>query len=223
MLVSVNMAMSMDGKIATKSRGPMKLGTRADSLRMSELRAQNDAVINGAGTFRAYPFPLLVKSPKLVRRRMRRGQSAHPISAIVSSDLRIPRRTPWEKSSSTERWVFCGSKASRRSQLSFEKNGVKVIRCRGPRPSPEEILHAFSGARVKKVLLEGGGDFNASFLEAGLIDQVHLTLAPLVIGGRESPSWIQGQGYALGSFPRFRLKSAKRVKDELFLTYRRAR
>ncbi|MGZ3742201.1 MAG: dihydrofolate reductase family protein, partial [Bdellovibrionota bacterium] len=48
MRVSVNMAMSMDGKIATKARGPMKLGSEYDSRRMSEIRSHHDAVINGS-------------------------------------------------------------------------------------------------------------------------------------------------------------------------------
>jgi len=217
--VSVNMAMSMDGKIATKARGPVKLGTALDSLRMSEIRAEHDAVINGASTFRAYPFPLIVKDEALVLKRIKRGEPAQPISAVVSSGLEIPRRTPWELAKNIERWIFCGSKAPKAKILSLEKSGVKVVKCRGLRPSTKEILDAFALAGVKQLLLEGGGEFNASFLEAGLVDKVHLTMTPLVIGGKESPTWAEGKGFAKGKFPRFRLKEARREKDELFLTY----
>jgi riboflavin-specific deaminase-like protein len=214
--------MSMDGKIATKARGPMKLGTGLDSLRMSEIRAENDAVINGASTFRAYPFPLQVRGQALLHARKNRGQATQPISAVVSSALDIPRNTPWEKSLDTERWIFCGKEAAKSRILSLEKNGVKVMKCRAIRPAAKEILKAFSEAGVKKLLLEGGGEFNASFLEAGLVSRIYLTLTPLIIGGRESPSWVQGRGFALGKFPRFRLLEARQEKDEVYLTYSQA-
>jgi riboflavin-specific deaminase-like protein len=222
MLVSINMAMSMDGKIATPARGPVKLGSALDTRRMSEIRALHDAVINGASTFRAYPFPLGVKGDDLLREREGRGQSAQPISAIVSSDLRLPRGTPWEKSGETERWLFCGKKASSRLVDSFEKSGVKVMRARGDRPSPREILSAFEKGGVKALLLEGGGEFNASFLERGLVDRVHLTLTPLLIGGSESPTWCEGKGFGKGKFPRFRLEECRKEGDELYLTYQKA-
>lgn len=213
--------MSMDGKIATKHRGPVKLGTALDGKRMAEIRAGHDAVINGAGTFRAYPFPLLVKGAKLLRERKRRGQAAQPVSAIVSSDLRIPRNTPWERAKGCQRWVFCGKNAPLPRIRSLEKNGVVVIRCRSVRPGAREILRVFSEAGMRKILLEGGGEFNASFLEQGLVNRIHLTLTPLVIGGAEAPTWAEGKGFSAGNFPRFRLEKAERRGQELYLTYKK--
>lgn len=210
MFVSINMAMSMDGKIATKSRGPMKLGSAYDSRRMAQIRAVHDVVINGASTFKAYPFPLTAK-----------GAKRQPLSAIVSSRLDIPRGTPWEKATTIERWVFCGKKAPKRIIESLREAGVVVVQSRSERPSPKEILSAFARAGKKRVLLEGGGEFNASFLEEGLVSQIHLTLVPKLVGGSESPTWCEGVGFPLGKFPRFKLKECRNVKGELYLTYRR--
>ncbi len=218
-LVSINMAISLDGKIATKKRGPISLGSELDLRRMGELRAAHDAVINGAGTFRAYPFPLLVKSQELQLEREKRGQSRHPVSAIVSSALEIPRGTPWETSRETERWVFCGSASPLSSIRSLERNEVRVVKSKRKRPNPKEILKAFSSAGIASVLVEGGGELNAAFLEEGLVQRVYLTLTPLVIGGVESPTWLEGRGFALGKFPRFHLSDLRKEGDELFLTY----
>lgn len=221
MRVSINMAMSMDGKIATKARGPVKLGSASDARRMSEIRALHDAVINGSSTFRAYPYPLHVKEEDLIRERRSRGQSPQPVSAVVSSHLYLPRKTPWEKEKGFERWVFCGRESSPVRARSLEKSGVRVVRTRSLRPSPREILRAFESAGIRRVLLEGGGEFNASFLEQGLVDKIHLTLTPCVIGGKDSPTWCEGSGFHPGKFPRFRLDRCHQEGDELYLTYER--
>nr|AIA15247.1 RibD C-terminal domain protein [uncultured bacterium] len=215
------MAMSMDGKIATKSRGPVKLGSEYDSRRMAEIRAEHDAVINGASTFRAYPKPLHVVGEDLLAARQARGQAEQPISAMVSSRLDIPRGTDWENALSAPRWAFCGAGAEGATVASLRANGVTVVQTPGARPSPKEILEAFRAAGIKSLLLEGGGEFNASFLEQGLVDVIHLTLVPIVVGGAESPTWCEGVGFPKGKFPRFELAECRNVEGELYLTYRR--
>ena len=221
-MVSINMAMSIDGKIATKARGPVKLGSAFDTRRMREIRAEHDAVVNGSTTFRAHPFPLHVGKRDLVKARLARGLPSEPISAVVSSNLSLPRGTPWELARKANRWVFCGKEAPRSRRQSFEMQGVRVFPCRGKRPSAGEILKAFREAGAERVLLEGGGEFNASFLERGLVDRIYLTVAPLVIGGSDSPTWFEGMGFQRSRFPKFRLSEARQVGDELYLIYDRA-
>jgi riboflavin-specific deaminase-like protein len=219
MKVSMNMAMSLDGKIATKARGPIKLGSTFDSRRMAEIRALHDAVINGASTFQVHPYPLKVEGEDLIQGRISRGLLPQPISAISSSRLQIPKGTPWEKAVAVRRWAFCGKAAPAFKIRALEKSGVEVKRGRGLRPSPKEILAAFSAAGVQSLLLEGGGEFNASFFERGLVDKIYLTLVPCLIGGAEAPSWFEGKGFAKGKFPRFRLLDLHREGSEIYLVY----
>ncbi|MGE3262542.1 MAG: RibD family protein [Bacteriovoracia bacterium] len=220
MYVSINMAMSLDGKIATKKRGPVKLGSAHDSRRMAEIRAEHDVVINGAATFKAHPYPLVVEGEDLIARRKKAGKSAQPASAFVSSRLDFARDTPWEKATEIARWVFCGTRASATRVKMIEVSGAKVIRSRLLRPMPKEILHAFQGAGYEKVLLEGGGEFNASFLEAGLVNRIYLTVAPILVGGAESPTWFEGEGFE--KFQRWKLAECRNLDGELFLTYDKA-
>lgn len=199
MLVALNMAMSLDGKIATKARGPVKLASRLDTRRMAEIRAESDVVINGAATFRAYPYPLHVVGEDLLAARTARGASPQPVSAVVSSRLDLPPRTPWEKHGNSARWVFCGRNASETTARRLAKAGVRVIRSRRLRPTPEEILAVFAESGFRQVLLEGGGAFNAAFLEKGLVQRLYLTLAPLLIGGRNPQPGLTGKASPRGN------------------------
>src|SRR5262249_250341 len=70
---------------------------------------------------------------------------------------------------------------------------------------------------VKRLLCEGGGEVNAGLFEERLVDEVYQTLSPLVVGGRNAPTMADGHGFpTLASAARLRLKSLKRVGDELF-------
>jgi riboflavin-specific deaminase-like protein len=76
---------------------------------------------------------------------------------------------------------------------------------------------------VKKLLCEGGGEVNAGLFQESLVDEVYHTLCPLVFGGRNAPTMADGVGFPnLASAMRLKLKSLKRVGDELFLIWRKA-
>lgn len=221
LFVSMNMAESLDGKIASFERGPAKLGTAYDSKRMLEIRAEQDVVVMGARTFEAYPKPLLVKSAALRRARQKRRQTAEPATAIVSSRLDFKANTPWEMAKGVLRLVFCGRHASRKAILRLRKNGVYVVVCRGERPSADEILQEFAKIGFRRILLEGGGEFNAIFFKQDLVDRLYITLCPLLIGGATAPSFFEGQGLKKTQFLRWRLKEYRPKKNELYLIYER--
>ena len=77
--------------------------------------------------------------------------------------------------------------------------------------------------KVKRLLCEGGGEVNGALFQAGLVDEVHVTLCPLILGGRAAPTLADGAGVArLAQAARLRLVSMKRFGATLFLVYRRA-
>jgi riboflavin biosynthesis pyrimidine reductase len=77
---------------------------------------------------------------------------------------------------------------------------------------------------VKKLLCEGGGELNASMFERGLVDELYLTICPVIFGGRNAPTLADGTGIErLSDARRFKLKRSERVGDELFCVFHPAR
>ena len=86
------------------------------------------------------------------------------------------------------------------------------------------ILSApFSGcakAKVKRLLCEGGGEINEALFRARLVNEVYLTLSPVIFGGRQAPTLADGEGVAgLSDSANLLLKSRKRLGQELFLVF----
>ena len=73
---------------------------------------------------------------------------------------------------------------------------------------------------VKRLLCEGGGELNFELLRLGLVDELHLTLCPRVIGGRDAPTIADGKGFAsLATTANLEMTRQRRVGDELFTTW----
>jgi riboflavin biosynthesis pyrimidine reductase len=74
---------------------------------------------------------------------------------------------------------------------------------------------------VRRLLCEGGGELNAALFQAGLVNELHLTICPVLLGGRAAPTIADGAGIKqLAHACRLSLRSMRRVGDELFLVYR---
>jgi 2,5-diamino-6-(ribosylamino)-4(3H)-pyrimidinone 5'-phosphate reductase len=74
---------------------------------------------------------------------------------------------------------------------------------------------------VKRLLCEGGGELNFELLRLGLVDELHLTICPRIIGGREAPTIADGDGFArLAKAANLAMTRQRRIGDELFTTWR---
>jgi 5-amino-6-(5-phosphoribosylamino)uracil reductase len=77
---------------------------------------------------------------------------------------------------------------------------------------------------VNRLLCEGGGELNDALFRADLVDEIRLTVCPVIIGGRTAPTISDGTGFAqLAGARNFELASRRTVGDEIYLTYRRKR
>ncbi len=217
------MAMTADGKIATANRAVASFSSRRDREHLYELRATADAVMCGARTVNLNQISLGAGGAKYRRLRLKRGLAEHPLRVVVtgSGSLR-PQAHLFTRRCSPIIVLTTGHAGSRRRRA-LQAVAAEVKVC-----GKEEIdfRSALAWLReqwgVRRLLCEGGGELNGALLAAGLVDELHLTLCPLIFGGRAAPTIADGPGIArLADAAQFHLQSQHRTGDELFLVFAR--
>jgi riboflavin-specific deaminase-like protein len=219
--VLINMAMSADGKIATANRAIASFGSRHDQQHLHALRATVDAVISGARTVRAENVSLGPGPARCRRLRRQRGLADCHLRIVVTRSGHLPATARIFKVRSSPLIILtcqkAGSAARRRLQRLADDVGVF-----GKEDVDLRAALAWLRTRwnVRRLLSEGGGELNRALCAAGLVHELHLTLCPKIFGGATAPTIADGQ--VLGSLAearRCRLRTIRRVADELFLTY----
>lgn len=219
--VMVNMAMTADGKIAPARGRFLPFGSARDQIHLYELRARADAVMAGARTV-DQDVVFLGPGPARFRRlRRRRGLAEYNLRVIVSGSGTLdPNAAIFRRRFSpiiilTTRQVASMRLARlRRLADAVALCGETTIDFRA------ELRWLRRAWGVKRLLVEGGGELNGALFHAGLVDELHLTICPFLLGGSAAPTIADGQGVErLLDAGRLVLKSMKRVEGELFLVY----
>jgi len=208
MKVVSNTAISLDGRINTRERRFAFFGSERDHARMSRLRAEADAVLVGGATFRNWPHAALPDEGD-------RGRlCGRPWNVVVSRSLDLPPAADFFAEPAIRPLLL-----TRAAALGARSAPAEIEAWDGEGDLPVAwILGQLARRGVERLLVEAGGDLLFQFLAAGAIDEMYLTLCPLVVGG-EAPSLADGPGFDLAGAPRMRLVSAAPEGDEVFLHY----
>jgi diaminohydroxyphosphoribosylaminopyrimidine deaminase / 5-amino-6-(5-phosphoribosylamino)uracil reductase len=183
--VHLKTAVSLDGKIATKSGDSRWITGPEARRRVHELRHEYDAIMVGAGTAEA-DDPLLTDRSGLPRRR--------PLMRIVlDENLRLSTASQLVRTATESPLVvFAGEQPEESKLEALRERGVDVITF-GTRDLLS-ILKELARRSVQSILIEGGATLAGSFVDAGLINKATFFVAPLILGGREAPGPIAGSG-----------------------------
>lgn len=217
-MVTLKLATSLDGRIATRS-GHSQWITGPSARRFSHLlRASHDAILVGSGTAQADDPELSCRIEGLEDRSPLRVVLDSRLSLSLTGKLvRTARETPVT--------LFCGDGADPARMAALADAGVTVLQTETDetgQPGPDTVLKALAEAGVTRLLIEGGARVAASFLRAGLVDEIAMFRGPQVIGGDGLAS-IAGFGLdQLDDAPAFRLTGMRRLGDDVLETYRRA-
>ncbi|MGH2949020.1 MAG: RibD family protein [Solirubrobacteraceae bacterium] len=203
--VYLNMIATADGRAALDGRTDA-LGGDADLEQLLELRVLADAVLIGTGTLRAEGYDRLVRSRERRARRTAAGLAEDPLAVIISRGLDVP-------------WDAGLFRADEQPVVVYtESDGeapVEVVRLDDA--SPRAVLADLRARGVRALLCEGGPTLNRALLAAGVVDELFLTVSPLLTGDPAAPHIVEGD--RLPEPARIELRWALRSESELFLRY----
>jgi len=188
--ITVKFAMSLDGKIATRSGDSRWISGELARKRVHSLRYMADAVMAGVGT-------VLVDDPRLTARCCGSGGllKKQPLRVIVDSKGRTPL-TARVFSEPGQVVLVLGRAAEPKERESFAQVGAELLELPAPdgRVDLKKLLAVLGERKVTSVLVEGGGILSGALFDEGLVDKVIAFIAPLIIGGREAKTAVAGQG-----------------------------
>ena len=213
MSVTLKLATSLDGRIATGSGESRWITGPQSREQVHRLRAVHDAVVIGIETALADDPELTVRLPGYHGRQ--------PARVVLDSRQRL---TPDCKLVASARETPTYVVATEAANPMLVDAGVKVLTVRGvgeDRPELRAVLEALAAEGLTDLFVEGGGQVSGSFLRCGLVDALEWFRAPILIGGEGRPGVGALAVAALAEAPHFRRIEVNQLGDDLWERYAR--
>lgn len=217
--VTAILAMTADGKITDRQSSAARFGSDNDKIHLEQQVSLADGVLFGAGTLRAYGTTITVSDPQLLRERTQRSQPSQPVQIVVSRSTNFDPQWRFFQQS-VPRWLLTTASASLWLDKAYFE---RIIICRSDKNERAiDWSEAFTRLRelgLQKLAVLGGAELLASLLAVDLIDELWLTICPLILGG-DAPSLVGGKGWLQDRGKRMQLLEVKQIEGEVFLRYR---
>jgi 2,5-diamino-6-(ribosylamino)-4(3H)-pyrimidinone 5'-phosphate reductase len=183
--VTINCAMSADGKIASPARKQIRISSEEDIQRMYRLRHESDAVLVGIGT-------ILADDPKLTVKESYVHHPKQPLRVILDSKGRTPMDAL--ALNTVSKTLIITAKGQKKT---YEGSHIEVVECRTDDEGfidVNDALEILSRKGVQKLLVEGGGTIIWKFLQNKVVDDLYIYIGSCIIGGKDTPTVADGKG-----------------------------
>lgn len=212
--VILNSAMTLDGKIATRT-GSSEISGPEDLLRVHQLREELDAIMVGINT-------VLEDDPRLTVHKFSSDVSDNPLRVVTDSKVRTPLNSRI-LNEEAETLIAVSQKAPREKVKALADKGenIDVILAGEVRVDLTILMDELAQRGVRSLLLEGGSTLNFSMLQAGLVDEVRVCVAPMIAGGVGAKTLAGGDGvnYMKDAF-KLELKKSYKLGKDFILEYK---
>ena len=186
--VTLKWAMSLDGKIAARGGDSMWISSKESRSQVHALRAQTDAILVGIGT-------VLKDNPYLTAH----GKGRNPLRLVIDPELKIPLNSN-VLNEQAKTIVFYDKSKEKLLNHKLNKIGETTHKTVGLRTNKnghvylKELVKYLASERTASLLIEGGGHTNAQALEQRIVDEIIAYVSPIVIGGRDAVTPVEGLG-----------------------------
>lgn len=207
--VTLKLAVSMDGRIATSSGDSQWLSGKAALRFVHRLRRDSNAVLVGGGTARSDDPRLTVRLARPV---------TNPLRVVLSRGLDLPGSLSLLSDEHRHRTVvFHGPGADASRQERLREAGVRLEEVGEGERGVElgAVMDRLGAMEVSRLLVEGGGRLAGELLAEGLVDRVILVSAPVLLGSRGLPAFEVDRGETLAAIPRGELLWTRRMGEDI--------
>ena len=187
--VILKTAMSLDGKIATRSKDSRWISGELARKHVHKIRNYVDAILVGTET-------VLKDNPRLTC-RLETGPVKHPVRIILDRRNRIPLTANVFKNSRSQPVIYVtGPDITPARRKSLENRKVEILKGKSGKNGfhIKALLKELANREMNSILIEGGADLNASVIKAGVVDRLVAFISPILIGGAKAPGFLAGQG-----------------------------
>ena len=210
--VILNAAMTLDGKIATKT-GSSKISGKKDMIRVHTLRKNMDGIMVGIGT-------VLVDDPKLTISKIDAEIEDNPIRVIVDSQGRTPINSR-VLNEIAPTIIAVSSNYSNTTQIKELAKKADIYVSGKEHVDLSKLLDYLYSKGIKTLMLEGGSTLNFSMIKEGLIDEIRICIGPMIVGGQYAKTLFDGEGFDyMEDSIKLDLVDINQINQEVILTYK---
>ncbi|AUG79482.1 deaminase/reductase [Kitasatospora sp. MMS16-BH015] len=214
--VLLSAAVSVDGYLDDASPERLLLSNPEDFDRVDEVRASCDALLVGGNTLRVDNPRLLVNSAERRAARVAAGRPEYPLKVTLSASGALdPALRFWHTGGAKLVFTTTAAAPGLRQRLA----GLAEVAAPGERVALPAVLDELGRRGVERLMVEGGGGVHTQFLAEGLADELHLAVAPLLVGRPAAPRFLGPADFPGGPGRRMRLLGARTVGDVVLLRY----
>jgi len=208
--VILNSAMTLDGKIATKT-GSSEISGKEDLQRVHKLRKEVDAIMVGINT-------VLADDPKLTVHKIPAEKDDNPLRVVVDSRARTPLSSRILNSEAPT--IIAVTEEASLENIKKLNDMAEVLVCGKKRVDLSILMEELSSKGVKTMMLEGGSTLNYSMLIGGLVSEIFVCIAPMIAGGREVKTLADGDGVDyMRDAIKLKLKKSYQLGKDLIVEY----
>lgn len=208
--VILNSAMTLDGKMATKT-GSSEISGKEDLLRVHELRREVDAIMVGINT-------VMTDDPKLTVHKIRADKKDNPIRVVVDSRARTPLFSRILNSEAST--IIAVTDAASPERVEKLNEVAEVMVCGKNRVDLDLLMEKLASLGVKTLMLEGGSTLNYSMLIGGLVSEMRVCIAPMIAGGKDAKTLADGDGVDyMKDAVKLKLKKSYKLGEDLIVEY----